>query len=162
MLREVKVGLLVIAAFIVLGVGVFLVSERRNLFTLKNQYSIQFQTVSGLGSASSGLGPPERRRSGAARPSAVWGRKLVRTWSSGHVRTPGRDALAKTRQVRHFIRTMTQKERNAKVLIFFWVGQKALGGGRRGSKSVFLDFFSHHFGKLGEGSFPWGLRIIIF
>ena len=45
MLREVKVGLLVIAAFIVLGIGVFLVSERRNLFTLKNEYSIQFQTV---------------------------------------------------------------------------------------------------------------------
>lgn len=52
MLREVKVGLLVIAAFIVLGIGVFLVSERRNLFTLKNQYSIQFQTVSGLGQGS--------------------------------------------------------------------------------------------------------------
>jgi len=52
MLREVKVGLLVVAAFIVLGIGVFLVSERRNLFTLKNQYSVQFQTVSGLGQGS--------------------------------------------------------------------------------------------------------------
>jgi len=48
MLREVKVGLLVVLAFIVLGVSVFLVSERKNLFTLKNRYSIQFATVGGL------------------------------------------------------------------------------------------------------------------
>jgi len=52
MLREVKVGLFVIMAFVVLGVGVFLVSERRNLFTLKNSYSIEFQTVSGLAQGS--------------------------------------------------------------------------------------------------------------
>jgi len=52
MVREVKVGLLVIAAFVVLGIGVFLVSERRNLFTLKNTYFIELQTVSGLGQGS--------------------------------------------------------------------------------------------------------------
>lgn len=50
--REVKVGLLVITAFVVLGIGVFLVSERRNLFTLKNTYSIELQTVSGLAKGS--------------------------------------------------------------------------------------------------------------
>ena len=50
--REVKVGLLVVAAFIVLGIGVFLVSERRNLFTLKNTYSIELETVSGLAQGS--------------------------------------------------------------------------------------------------------------
>ncbi len=48
MQREVKVGLLVIAAFVILGVAVFLVSERRNLFALKNRYYIQFETVLGL------------------------------------------------------------------------------------------------------------------
>ena len=48
MQREVKVGLLVVAAFVILGVAVFLVSERRNLFALKNRYYIQFETVLGL------------------------------------------------------------------------------------------------------------------
>ena len=48
MQREVKVGLLVVVAFVILGVAVFLVSERRNLFALKNRYYIQFETVLGL------------------------------------------------------------------------------------------------------------------
>ncbi len=48
MQREVKVGLLVVAAFVILGVAVFLVSERRNFFALKNRYYIQFETVLGL------------------------------------------------------------------------------------------------------------------
>ena len=48
MLREIKVGLLVVAAFVVLGVGVFLVSERKNLFALKNTYFVRFETVAGL------------------------------------------------------------------------------------------------------------------
>jgi len=48
MQREVKVGLLVVAAFVILGIAVFLVSERRNLFALKNRYYIQFETVLGL------------------------------------------------------------------------------------------------------------------
>jgi phospholipid/cholesterol/gamma-HCH transport system substrate-binding protein len=50
--REVKVGLLVISAFIILGIGVFLVSERRNLFALKNTYFIELETVSGLAQGS--------------------------------------------------------------------------------------------------------------
>ena len=48
MQREVKVGLLVVAAFVILGIAVFLVSERRNMFALKNRYYIQFGTVLGL------------------------------------------------------------------------------------------------------------------
>lgn len=48
MQREVKVGLLVVVAFVILGVAVFLVSERRNFFALKNRYYIQFETVLGL------------------------------------------------------------------------------------------------------------------
>jgi phospholipid/cholesterol/gamma-HCH transport system substrate-binding protein len=48
MQREVKVGLLVVLAFVILGAAVFLVSERRNLFALKNRYYIQFETVLGL------------------------------------------------------------------------------------------------------------------
>ena len=48
MQREVKVGLLVVAAFVILGIAVFLVSDRRNLFALKNHYYIQFETVLGL------------------------------------------------------------------------------------------------------------------
>lgn len=48
MQREVKVGLLVVLAFVILGVAVFLVSERRNMFALKNRYYIQFGTVLGL------------------------------------------------------------------------------------------------------------------
>lgn len=48
MQREVKVGLLVVLAFVILGVAVFLVSERRNFFALKNRYFIQFETVLGL------------------------------------------------------------------------------------------------------------------
>ncbi len=48
MLREVKVGLLVLAALAVLGAGVFLVGERNNLFARKNRYFVRFETVSGL------------------------------------------------------------------------------------------------------------------
>ena len=52
MQREARVGLLVVAAFVILGVAVFLVSERRNLFALKNRYYIQFETVLGLATGS--------------------------------------------------------------------------------------------------------------
>ena len=55
MQREVKVGLLVVVAFVILGVAVFLVSERRNFFALKNRYYIQFETVLGLAPGSPAL-----------------------------------------------------------------------------------------------------------
>lgn len=46
--REVKVGLLILAAVAVLAVGVFLIGDKNNLFSRKNEYFILFGTVSGL------------------------------------------------------------------------------------------------------------------
>ncbi len=48
MSRELKVGLLVLAALAVLAAGIFLVGERENLFVRKNHYTIRFETASGL------------------------------------------------------------------------------------------------------------------
>ena len=81
MKREAKVGLLVICAFVVLGISVFLVSERRNLFALKNTYSIELQTVSGLAQGSpvhlDGVGVGSIQR--IVLPEAVE-RKLLTVW----------------------------------------------------------------------------------
>jgi phospholipid/cholesterol/gamma-HCH transport system substrate-binding protein len=46
--RALKVGLLVLAAAVVLGLGIFLIGEKNNLFTFKNRYYILFGSVSGL------------------------------------------------------------------------------------------------------------------
>lgn len=46
--RELKVGLLVLAAVAVLALSVFLIGERTNLFARKNRYYIDFQNVSGV------------------------------------------------------------------------------------------------------------------
>lgn len=46
--REVKVGLLVLAALVVLAISIFLVGTKEHLFVPKNRYSIQFSTASGL------------------------------------------------------------------------------------------------------------------
>lgn len=43
-----RVGLVILAAVAVLGVGVFLIGEKNNLFSRKNKYYIQFASVSGL------------------------------------------------------------------------------------------------------------------
>lgn len=43
-----RVGLVILAALAVLGVGVFLIGEKNNLFSRKNRYYIQFGSVSGL------------------------------------------------------------------------------------------------------------------
>ncbi len=48
MQREIKVGLLLLAALLVSGVGIFLVGEKSQFFALKNRYFIRFETVSGL------------------------------------------------------------------------------------------------------------------
>ncbi len=48
MSREIKVGLLVLAALTVLAVGIFLIGEKSNLFARKNRYFVRFETVSGL------------------------------------------------------------------------------------------------------------------
>jgi phospholipid/cholesterol/gamma-HCH transport system substrate-binding protein len=46
--REVKVGLVILGAFVVMAVGVFLIGEKNNLFSRKNDYYILFGSVSGL------------------------------------------------------------------------------------------------------------------
>ncbi len=46
--REMKVGLLLLAALGIAGAGILLIGDRRNLFERKNEYTIDFQTVSGL------------------------------------------------------------------------------------------------------------------
>jgi phospholipid/cholesterol/gamma-HCH transport system substrate-binding protein len=46
--REWRVGLLVVAAVVLFGFGVFLIGEQGNLFSRKNDYVIYFPTVSGL------------------------------------------------------------------------------------------------------------------
>jgi phospholipid/cholesterol/gamma-HCH transport system substrate-binding protein len=46
--REIKVGLLVLAALVVLAISIFLVGTKEHLFVPKNRYSIQFSTASGL------------------------------------------------------------------------------------------------------------------
>ncbi len=47
-MREFKVGLLIVAALVVFGVGIFLIGESNNLFTRKARYFVRFETVSGL------------------------------------------------------------------------------------------------------------------
>ena len=46
--RALKVGLLVILALSLLAVGTFLIGEKSNLFTVKNEYFARFRTVGGL------------------------------------------------------------------------------------------------------------------
>lgn len=48
MSRELKVGVLIISALIVAAVAIFLVGERSNVFALKNEYFVRFESVSGL------------------------------------------------------------------------------------------------------------------
>jgi phospholipid/cholesterol/gamma-HCH transport system substrate-binding protein len=52
MSREIKVGMLVLAALAVLMGGTFLIGEKSNLFTIKNRYFVRFDTVSGLATGS--------------------------------------------------------------------------------------------------------------
>jgi len=50
--REWKVGLLIILALGLLGVGIFLIGEQSNLFTSKNRYVSYFRSVGGLNQGS--------------------------------------------------------------------------------------------------------------
>jgi phospholipid/cholesterol/gamma-HCH transport system substrate-binding protein len=43
-----RVGLVILVAFAVLAVGIFLIGEKNNLFSSKNRYYIEFNSVSGL------------------------------------------------------------------------------------------------------------------
>lgn len=46
--REIRVGLLIFAGLLSLGAIVFLVSEKQGLFSLKNRYYVDFESVGGL------------------------------------------------------------------------------------------------------------------
>lgn len=48
MSRELRVGLLTLAALAVAGAAVFVIGERRNLFALTNTYTVRFENVAGL------------------------------------------------------------------------------------------------------------------
>jgi phospholipid/cholesterol/gamma-HCH transport system substrate-binding protein len=43
-----RVGLVILGAIVILGIGVFLIGDKNNLFSRKNKYYIQFGSVSGL------------------------------------------------------------------------------------------------------------------
>ena len=47
-MREIKVGLLIMAALAAFAVGIFMIGESSNLFARKNRYFIRFETVAGL------------------------------------------------------------------------------------------------------------------
>jgi phospholipid/cholesterol/gamma-HCH transport system substrate-binding protein len=46
--RTFRVGLVILAAALVLAAGIFLIGDKNNLFTRKNQYYVDFNSVSGL------------------------------------------------------------------------------------------------------------------
>ncbi len=47
-MREIKVGLLVLAALAALALGIFMVGEKSSLFVRKNRYFVRFESVEGL------------------------------------------------------------------------------------------------------------------
>src|SRR6185436_19267031 len=46
--REVKVGLVILGAVVVLAIGVFLIGDKNNLFSRKNEYYILFSSANGV------------------------------------------------------------------------------------------------------------------
>lgn len=46
--REARVGLVILAAVVVLAAGIFLIGDKNNLFSKKNRYFVEFGSVSGL------------------------------------------------------------------------------------------------------------------
>jgi len=46
--REIRVGLVILAAMVVLAAGVFLIGSKNNLFSRKTRYYVEFSSVSGL------------------------------------------------------------------------------------------------------------------
>jgi phospholipid/cholesterol/gamma-HCH transport system substrate-binding protein len=46
--REIRVGLLILAALAVLGIGIFVLGQKNNLFKSKNHYYVELSSVSGL------------------------------------------------------------------------------------------------------------------
>ena len=77
--REVKVGLVILGALVVLALGVFLIGDKNNLFSRKNEYFILFGSVSGLKPGSpvqlNGVDASPSRRTdcrSASREAATW------------------------------------------------------------------------------------------
>ncbi|HEX2642437.1 MAG TPA: MlaD family protein, partial [Thermoanaerobaculia bacterium] len=46
--REARVGLVILAALVVLAAGIFLIGDKNNLFSKKHRYFVEFNSVSGL------------------------------------------------------------------------------------------------------------------
>jgi phospholipid/cholesterol/gamma-HCH transport system substrate-binding protein len=46
--REIRVGLVILAAMVVLAAGIFLIGSKNNLFSRKTRYYVEFNSVSGL------------------------------------------------------------------------------------------------------------------
>jgi phospholipid/cholesterol/gamma-HCH transport system substrate-binding protein len=46
--REIRVGLVILVAMLVLAAGIFLIGSKNNLFTRKTRYYVEFNSVSGL------------------------------------------------------------------------------------------------------------------
>ena len=46
--REIRVGLVILAAMVVLAAGIFLIGSKNNLFSRKTRYYVEFSSVSGL------------------------------------------------------------------------------------------------------------------
>lgn len=46
--REIRVGLVILIAMVVMAAGIFLIGDRNNLFSRKDRYFIEFNNVSGL------------------------------------------------------------------------------------------------------------------
>src|SRR5438270_4064474 len=46
--REIRVGLVILAAIVVLAGGIFLIGSKNNLFSHKTRYYVEFNSVSGL------------------------------------------------------------------------------------------------------------------
>jgi len=46
--REIRVGLVILAAMVVLAAGIFLIGSKNNLFSHKTRYYVEFNSVSGL------------------------------------------------------------------------------------------------------------------
>ncbi len=46
--REIRVGLVILAAMVVLAAGIFLIGSKNNLFSRKTRYYVEFHSVSGL------------------------------------------------------------------------------------------------------------------
>jgi phospholipid/cholesterol/gamma-HCH transport system substrate-binding protein len=93
--REIRVGLVILVALGVLAVGIFLIGDKNNLFSRKNLYYVDFNSVSGLKPGSpvqlDGVDVGTIQR--VVLPESPW-RKDIRVWLeidqhyAGRIRSP--------------------------------------------------------------------------